>query len=165
MPKDSENIPIPELPANPSEPVGFSPQQMIRCDECLRANPPTRVHCLYCGESLPLNDAAAAPARPSLRPLESWEPGFNLVVLRSTETAAAPEMSQHVASLLRLEPSVVQRVLTPNLNLPLARIATLEEAALIEQRLADVGLKTITFPITSCSRNVAAPAAARSDPG
>lgn len=143
MPKDSENIPIPELPAHPA-PVGFSPQQMIRCDECLRANPPTRIHCLYCGEALPLNDAAAALVRPSLRPLESWEPGFNLVVLRSTETVAAPELAKHVGSLLRLEPSVVQRVLTAQVNLPLARIATPEDAALIEQRLAEVGLKTIT---------------------
>jgi hypothetical protein len=71
LPKDSENISFfDELP-QPTEPLGFSHQQMVRCDDCLRANPPTRVTCLYCGYALPQTEASVALAKPTLRPLEA----------------------------------------------------------------------------------------------
>ena len=146
MPKDSENIPIVELPSQPTEPSGFSPQQMVRCDECLRANPPTRVNCLYCGLALPVNDASVALAKPSLRPLESWEQGYNCIALSLQDREPSEELSNQVAALLRLEPGAIHRLLATKRDLPLARSATPEEAALIERRLSELGWKTITVP-------------------
>ena len=34
----------------------FTPDELLTCDVCLRANPPTRTGCLYCGA--PLTPAA-----------------------------------------------------------------------------------------------------------
>jgi hypothetical protein len=145
--KDNENIPFfDDLPSRPTEPSGFSHEQMVRCDECLRANPPTRVDCLYCGLALPVSEASVALAKPSLRPLESWEQGYNSILLRSRNGEPSEELLNQVASLLRLELSAIQRVLSAKSNLPVARTSTPVEAALIERRLSDLRLETITVP-------------------
>jgi hypothetical protein len=39
----------------------FTPAEMITCDSCLRANPPTRPTCMYCGERLPAAEPIEAP--------------------------------------------------------------------------------------------------------
>lgn len=135
-----------DVAAQPTVPAGFSHEQMVRCDECLRANAPTRVNCLYCGYALPVTEEAASLAKPSLRPLESWEQGYNSVVLRAPNSKPNDEIVNQVAALLRLEPQAIERVLAANCALPLARTATSAEAALIERRLNDLGLETITVP-------------------
>ena len=59
----------------------FAPEQMVACEECLRANPPTRMACLYCGRKLPQTPQGTALQRPALKKLEEWEHGFNVVTL------------------------------------------------------------------------------------
>src|SRR6188508_585482 len=44
-----------------SRPRSFTPAEMITCDSCLRANPPTRQICLYCGASLLAAEPIEAP--------------------------------------------------------------------------------------------------------
>jgi hypothetical protein len=145
LPKDDENIPfLEDLSSQPTEPAGFSHTQMVRCDECLRANPPTRVNCLYCGQALPLTDASIALVKPTLRPLESWEQGYNSVLLRLPGGEAGEDLVNQVAALLRLEVDGATRILSANRPLPLARAATAEEASLISSRLGDLGVETIT---------------------
>src|SRR4030095_3258808 len=39
----------------------FTPAEMITCDSCLRANPPTRPTCMYCGERLLADEPIEAP--------------------------------------------------------------------------------------------------------
>ena len=80
MPKDNENIPF-LGPVEPSEPQGFSADQMIRCEECLRANPPTRASCLYCAAPLPLTETSARLIKPVLRPPEKHQSGYNNILL------------------------------------------------------------------------------------
>src|SRR5947209_2187413 len=64
---------------------GFAPDQMVTCEECLRANPPTRATCLYCAAPLPRTQENAALLRPTLRRLEKWERGFNVILLTGAE--------------------------------------------------------------------------------
>ena len=148
MPKDNENVLPPTLtgdePTDPA-PEPFAPDQMVRCDECLRANPPTRVNCLYCGALLPHDEITANLQRPALRPLEKWEQGYNNILLPSaanalseTEEAALREASV----LLRLRPEDLTRILSAGMPLPLARAATMDEAALVERRLRGLGVES-----------------------
>ena len=58
----------------------FAPVEMVACEACLRANAPTRMNCLYCGAALAVADASNDLRRPSLRALEAWEQGFNVVL-------------------------------------------------------------------------------------
>lgn len=148
MPKDNESVPLPiSTTDEPAEylPEPFAPDQMVRCDECLRANPPTRVNCLYCGAALPHDETTAGLQKPALRPLEKWEQGYNNIHLPAAANASSEtgEAALREASdLLRLRPADLTRILSAGMPLPLARAATQDEAALVQRRLRGLGIET-----------------------
>ena len=146
MPKDHESVPLPTT----DEPVDhlpepFAPDQMVRCDECLRANPPTRVNCLYCGVVLPQNETTVNLQKPALRPLEKWEQGYNNILQPAAANASGQiedAVLREASDLLRLSPPDLTRILAAGMPLPLARAATMDEAALVERRLRGLGIET-----------------------
>jgi len=145
LPKDNENIlPFPDGPVVPSEPQGFLPEQMVRCEECLRANPPTRVTCIYCAASLPASESTANLQKPTLRPLEKWELGYNCIVTDKFSDSLNEETLAQITSLLKLGVDDLKRILT-SAPLPLARTATPEEASLVDKRLEALGVETVTI--------------------
>ena len=142
MPKNNENIRLPFTgPLEPSEPQGFTPDQMIRCDECLRANPPTRVACLYCSAPLPITESSAQLRRPVLRPPEKHQPAYSTICFPDRDAPSAEAIAE-AASLLKLSSESLQRILAENAPLPLAYTASREEAELVFKRLNDLGLRT-----------------------
>jgi hypothetical protein len=142
LPKHNETIPLPlDGPLLPTEPQGFSAEQMVRCEECLRANPPTRVSCLYCGTALPITEESAKLRKPSLRQPEKHELGFNSVFVEIERVDALPE----AASLLKLPTDKLQSIIETRRRLPLARTASRDEAELVFERLKDLGIKVVTL--------------------
>ena len=147
MPKDNESVPLPiaitDEPVDLPEP--FAPDQMVRCEECLRANPPTRVNCLYCGAVLPHNETTASLQKPALRPLEKWEQGYNNILLPAAANVSS-ELGEaalrDASALLRLRPGDLTRILSAGMPLPLARAATFDEASLVQRRLSGLGIET-----------------------
>ncbi len=143
MPKDNENIPF-FGPVEPSEPQGFPAEQMIRCEECLRANPPTRVNCLYCVAPLPLTESAAKLRKPVLRQPEKHQLGYNNILLPQNQAVAATAIAD-AAALLKMNEDNLRQLLSQNVPLPVARIAAREEAELVFIRLRDIGLCSVTL--------------------
>ena len=143
MPKDNENIPF-LGPIEPSEPQGFSAEQMIRCEECLRANPPTRVSCLYCVAPLPMTEAAARLRKPVLRPPEKHQLGYNNILLPRDQVAPEDVISE-AAKLLKLSAENVRELMSQSGPVPVARTASREEAELVSARLRDLGLDCLTL--------------------
>jgi hypothetical protein len=123
----------------------FAPDQMVRCEDCLRANPPTRTSCLYCGAGLPVDESNAAWQRPTLRQLEKWEQGYNTIILPGEGANLSVEDLNETARWLRLSAEDFQSLLSAAQPLPLARSSSLDEAALIERRLAGLGLSLLTL--------------------
>ncbi|MDT4967949.1 MAG: hypothetical protein QOJ64_2686 [Acidobacteriota bacterium] len=123
-----------------SEPQGFAIEQMVTCDACLRANPPTRTNCLYCSELLPATKLNPALLKPTLRKLEEWERGFNVIYLPETTSILSDATLTSVAELLKLELENLKLIVQAERPMPLARSANQEEAALIKARLADLGV-------------------------
>src|SRR5687767_15932259 len=76
---------------------------MVACESCLRSNPPTRLQCMYCGGSLPFNNAAFDLQKPDLRPLENWEQGYNNILKSSPATKLSDEAVALAANLLKLD--------------------------------------------------------------
>ena len=145
MPKDNENIRLPVLgPLEPSELQGFAPEQMIRCEECLRANPPTRINCLYCNVLLPVTESSARLRKPILRPPEKHELGYNTIVLPSSGDVSR-EAIEDAAAFLKLTQADLERILAEVVPLPLARTASREESELIADRLQALGFRVITL--------------------
>jgi hypothetical protein len=129
----------------------FEPGELVACDECLRANAPTRMNCIYCGVPLPVTERSAALRRPALRKLEEWEQGFN-VVLHPPFKSPAPETIEEVASLLRLDAARLSEIVEAGTPLPVARAAKDEEAELIVGRLKARGLDAELFADDALAR-------------
>jgi len=145
LPKDNENIRLPFTgPIEPSEPQGFTPDQMIRCDECLRANPPTRVACLYCSAPLPMTEESARLRKPVLKPPEKHQTAYNNILLPSEREVPDEDLAQG-ADLLKLSAENLKRIMAAKIPLPVACTASREEAELVLKRLRDVGLQTIVL--------------------
>jgi hypothetical protein len=143
LPKDNENIPF-LGPVEPSEPLGFSAEQMIRCEECLRANPPTRVTCLYCVAPLPLTDDALRLRKPVLRPPEKHQLGYNNILLPQDQ-AVSLEVIAEAAAFLKLSAENLQEITSQRIPLPVARTASREEAELVYHKLRELGLDCLTL--------------------
>ncbi len=144
MTHDDQEVPAPdESELLHSEPRGFSPAQMVPCEACLRANPPTRTSCLYCAAALPITQDSAVVQKPTLRRLEQWEPGYNVILVpnRTTGMTAAP--LGEMAELLRLDVEDLQRIIESGEPLPLARAATFDEASLVKRRLDALRVSTL----------------------
>jgi hypothetical protein len=94
----------------PSDSRRFAPEEMVACESCSRANPPTRMRCLYCGVKLPETQGAATMMRPALRPLEVWEQGFNVVLTQAVTggALASSEARAEVSMLLRMEAGLLE---------------------------------------------------------
>ena len=119
----------------------FSHEEMLTCEECLRANPPTRAACLYCGAQLPVTESSASLRASMLRQPEKWEEGYNVILLKAV-TDASEALVKGTASLLRLEKEAARRIFEARDALPLARVATWEQAAHVVERLRAEGLST-----------------------
>ena len=143
MPKDNEIVPmVNDGPAPESTARSFTPDQMVRCESCLRANPPTRSACLYCGSVLPVERADNILQKPALRPLEKWEHGYNNILLPSPANLTGRGLAE-TAEFLRLEIEDLQRIMAAEIPLPLARSSSKEEAELIQRQLKGAQLKTV----------------------
>ena len=163
LPKDNESIHLPiDGPVAPSEPAGFSADQMIRCDECLRANPPTRVNCLYCGAVLPVTESTARLRKPTLKQPDKHEPGFNTIALYPNQLLQIGDSLEEIADLLKLSIENCQRLLGADIALPLARTASRHEADLVVERLAELGLNTLTLSDETLGTDEASVVRARS---
>jgi hypothetical protein len=136
-----------------TETKAFAPDQMIRCDECLRANGPTRINCLYCGAALPVNESSVNLQKPALRPLEKWEQGYNNILLPSSANHLQPVNARlsnltdveiaEAADLLKLTTKDLKRILVFELPLPVARASTIDEALLVQRRLGRLRIDTV----------------------
>ncbi|HEV2859576.1 MAG TPA: hypothetical protein VGX48_01060 [Pyrinomonadaceae bacterium] len=123
----------------------FTPEELVACERCSRANAPTRMNCLYCGAPLPRTAESVARLRPVLRKLEEWERGYNVVIVPRAWWAAAPEKLTEAASLLKLEVSYLGQCIATRRALPVARTGSAEEAELILERLGALGLAAEVF--------------------
>ena len=142
---DEERMGLDEAAETPPARRGFSFEQMIACEACLRANPPTRLDCLYCGAKLPTTAESIALQLPTLRRLEAWERGFNVVSLPSKMKGLSASSITEAAAVLRLDVARLKEILAADNPLPLAHAASPEEAALIERRLSALGLGAKTI--------------------
>ncbi len=141
--KDNENMPfLDDEPLTPGEPQGFAHDEMVRCDVCLRANPPTRTNCLYCAAALTTDRKAVDPRAIALKPVDDSVLGYNCILFPISANEYSAEKLQTAAQLLKLSAAELQRIIGAPVPLPLVRIETREEADLITRKLMELGLST-----------------------
>ena len=140
MAGDNDQNPEPDwllnLPTR-SHDIGFAPDELVGCTACGKPNAPNRTSCLYCGESLG-NDEFE---RIDIRELESWQDGFNVILLDSAN-ADAHVAAPQIASMLDTERDVVASLLEANSRLPLCRLESEAQATLLAEKLEALGVMT-----------------------
>ncbi|HEY0460015.1 MAG TPA: hypothetical protein VGC97_12830 [Pyrinomonadaceae bacterium] len=132
-----------DLPLQAEE-IGFKPDELVACPSCARNNPPTRLKCMYCGAQLEISTEQAAKIAPNLRKLEAWESGFNLIYVPPAGVVS-PENAAEIAKLVGMESEVFQTIIESQKNLPLARVETLREAEILQNRLKETRLETVVI--------------------
>ena len=84
-----------------------------------------------------------------LRPLESWEQGYNNI-LTSTPATEPLQLTDRIiglaAELLKMESATLAKIISANHALPLARSSTRDEADLVKLRLSGFGIETEIIP-------------------
>jgi len=141
------------LEVSDARPHSFAPAEMITCDACLRANPPTRSKCLYCGADLPLtgNDREGQSSREALNPIGQIDQPASVsdahyVVLSPNQNNVVAELSLGaIASLLHLRTTEVEIALGSGCAVPLARSASSEQAAMLADKLRALGIGADTL--------------------
>lgn len=129
-----------DLPIEP-EIESFSSDAMLSCEKCGRKSPPTRLKCLYCGFELKISTEEFTHLKPSLRKLEEWEKGFN-VIFQPNNVLENFDRTSEAARLLHLEKNEIEKILNTNLPLPLARAETQTEAEVLTRNLQELGIES-----------------------
>ena len=131
-----------------AKPRNFALAEMITCDACLRANPPTRAACFYCGAHLPVasNREGPQPAdEANGSTAADASDGYYIVLAPNQTNIPSASSLAEIASLLHLKVPEVQSVLGGGRSVPVARAETLEQAAQITERIQALGIETSAF--------------------
>jgi hypothetical protein len=147
--KDNENIPASFVTSDGPTPASttqsFSPDQLVTCEKCLRANPPTRAACLYCGAELPVTAATQVSRMPVPKPLENWEQGYNNILQPAAATRTGDTGEPNLtaaADLLQVNADDLSRAFSLKIALPLRRSSTRDEATMVQEQLNRLGIET-----------------------
>jgi hypothetical protein len=134
-----------------AKPQSFALAEMITCEECLRANPPTRTNCLYCAAPLPLGDyarelqTAREASNEAIGETSNLTAGFYVVLAAGQAKAPAESSFEEIATVLHLQPNEVGSVLGLNRPVPLLRAATFEQGTMLADKLRTFGLEVNIF--------------------
>lgn len=120
---------------------GFRAEEMISCPKCERKSPPTRLKCFYCGAELPVTAEQAEFIKPQPRKMETWEKGFNLIILPNAESRDEVKLAE-VAAMTRLEKEDLKKIIEAQKPLPLTRADSEKEAEIIRKRLSEIGFES-----------------------
>jgi len=144
---DDDKAPSLDLDAVPdARPHSFALAEMITCEQCLRANPPTRSKCLYCGVGLPASSDQGAAAEDKERTDGSTKAveGCYIVLVPGQTNAVAESSLAETSSLLNLGTTEVQRVVGSDRPVPLVLVATTEQATMLAEKLRTLGIAVDT---------------------
>jgi hypothetical protein len=127
-----------------TENIAYKADEMIDCAKCNRSNPPSRLNCFYCGDELPAKDVQSKFIKPNLRKLESWEKGFNVILTPNRQIFDETRLTE-IASLLKLDKEILEKLIQANNPLPLARVESPREAEVIKARLDEIAIETLVL--------------------
>lgn len=123
-----------------AESIGFSAEELAACPKCGRMNAPDRLRCLYCGGEVSLSSADSRGVKLNLRVLETWEKGFNVIHRRGGFDIAVRRFAE-IRGRSISEDDAFGGVLVQEMPIPIARVESESEAAMIVDHLKEFGVE------------------------
>ncbi|HJZ81651.1 MAG TPA: hypothetical protein VKD91_14945 [Pyrinomonadaceae bacterium] len=124
-------------------PRSFAHAEMVTCEACLRANPPTRGNCLYCGAQLPATNAART-AEEKVAPAVAGAEGCYVVLSAAAAKSLDQKLLERLAGRLRIGLAELQTAIRAKGHLPLSHLNTDEQAQDVSAELRGLGIETST---------------------
>lgn len=123
-------------------PRSFTPAEMLTCDACLRANPPTRGQCLYCGAQLPVTTTSRTPELQEQTAAPGSHEGF-YVLAASRDIAGVDDSSlETLATRLEIKATDLRGALRAEGDLPFCHLKTREQAEELADEIRQTGIQT-----------------------
>lgn len=125
-----------------ARPRSFALAEMVTCEACLRANPPTRPTCLYCGERLPTTEPVEAPQAQSDAAPAAVAPGFYVVLSVRANESIDESVLQQVATRSDLKLADLQSAWRAGGALPLVQANSNKQAEALIDEFQVLGIPT-----------------------
>lgn len=122
-------------------PRSFAPAEMVTCESCLRANPPTRTGCLYCGEPLPAPRPIEAPHVQAVVP-SAASTGFYVVLSVRANQGIDESVLAQIAARSDLKLPDLQNAWRAGGTFPLLRASTRTQADELIDEFRALGIQT-----------------------
>src|SRR5437588_11395094 len=129
-----------------SKPKSFAADELINCDGCSRANPPTRSACLYCGAALATTAThleVSPVAASEDQTASSGDRSYVVLISRETDPNEESTVSQ-LASWLQVKTTELQNALSAGGALPLRVAKSAEDADRFADDVRSLGLEVVT---------------------
>jgi hypothetical protein len=141
MAKKSEIIDMRDARFDPllrTQNLAYGTTEMRVCEGCGRRNGASRLKCIYCAHDLDLRPEQNESVGPILRSLESWEHGFNLIIVENVcrNLPAA-------AKFLSLETEALRSILNTGVPLPVVRVDNEQTAGHLRDGIEKFGFRSL----------------------
>lgn len=108
---------------------------------------------------LPVTDFSAGVQVPNLAPVEEWERGYSVIVAPLDDQGPTDRQVLRLMEIARVEEPLAQAILASGMSLPVARVATRDEAELVARLLGEAEFGTtilddLTLELRERSRRV-----------
>jgi hypothetical protein len=125
-----------------TRPRSFTPAEMVTCESCLRANPPTRSTCLYCAERLAGTEPVEAPQAESDATPAATLTAFYVVLPPRSNEALDESLLQQIANRSEMKLPDLQSALRAGGALPLVQANTSKQAEDLIDEFQALGIQT-----------------------
>ncbi|MGZ8847465.1 MAG: hypothetical protein ACXW3C_13475, partial [Pyrinomonadaceae bacterium] len=128
-----------------AQPKRFSHEEMVTCEACLRANPPTRTNCLYCAAPLPASAVSQTNGTDEGRkPAAAANGRYIVITPRPGEQISAASLDR-VAERLQVSLPDLQNAISAGRGLPVRRTEAIEESSKLIDELQVLGFDTVSI--------------------
>jgi len=141
----NEKAPLAGEKRQEGEARAFTPDEMITCDECLRANAPTRNTCIYCAATLKDDTEVGTAGDPAVAVSQESDDKFSVILLPGENPDLSASEIGEAASLVGFKADDLAGCLVVGQPLPLACGLPVESATRVTNLLQSLGLETLVI--------------------
>ncbi len=129
----------------------FAPTELVACEQCSRANAPTRASCLYCGAELPGAAVASAADKGEVTPLESVH--HALFITDDQLSLITSEACSRLAILLDVGTNDLSNAMAAGGPLPLTTALSTAQTRPLIVAFQELGLRPSVLPEEALTRS------------
>lgn len=128
-----------------AQPKRFSHEEMVTCEACLRANPPTRTNCLYCAAALPASAVSQTSEIEAVRqPAAATNGRYVVITTRPGEQISAASL-ERVAERLQVKLPDLQNAIGAGRVLPVLRTESVEQIQKLSDEVQVLGFDMVSI--------------------